>query len=459
MKGFQISSKELEGRFDPKFYDPIRLQCLKKLRILSKKSGFDLYELKDLVDFKISAFYESIAQKYTDNGIPFIKVMDVKKLRIGMLNLTYLPKNFKNKKGKIARLRAGDVVISKGGTVGNVAIIPNSINECLMSRDLIGVTTKGKVNLTYIASFLSSSLGQDQLQPTRTQQNQAHLTLEPLRKVKILVPKNIHKEVSEILKKTDSLESEAIKLIRHAVQIFYDSIDSNIKSSPTKVTFQISSKDLEDTFSPSYYNPFYLATIKKMKQKSDTVTLGSFSDIQKGNEPLSNNYKKYSQKNMTDIPFIRTSDIINYEIDNYPDFVVSKELFTKYQQDIEIGDILFTNDGKIGLSAVVLGEDEHRFFIQSHIRRIRILKNKHGLSSYYIFAFLNTAFALHQVYRRILIQATISTIGDGLESIWVPILPRDKIQLIEESMKEAIVKMNLKKALINRAIETTENIS
>ncbi len=455
MKSFQIYSNKIKDRFDPKYYDPVRFESIQKLVKLSKKSDFTLYDLDDLVDFKISAFYESIAPKYTDKGIPFIKVMDVKKLTIGMLNLTYLPKGFKNKKGKLIHLKSGDVVISKGGTVGNVAIIPKSMKECLMSRDLIGIVSKGNVNLSYIATFLSSSLGQIQIQNIKTQQNQEHLTLEPLKKIKILVPKKLHDKVSKSLTTSDSLESKAIQLIEKAVEIFYDSMEIKIKNY-SELTYQVNSGDLDDTFIPSNYHPTYLTSIQKMKKKFETIQLGSFTDITRGNEPQSKNYKPHLQKNKTDVSFIRTSDIINYEIDNYPDFVISKKIFSDCKQDLKNQDILFTNDGKIGLSAMVLDSDE--CLIQSHIRRIRIKRNKHKLSSHYVFAFLNTIFASHQIHKKILIQSTISTIGDGLQSLLIPILPDEKIKEIEKLVKKAFVLKNTKKQLIKNVIDSTEAI-
>jgi type I restriction enzyme, S subunit len=458
MKTFQILSNEIEGRFDPKFYDPIRSQFLKKLEKQSKESDCDLYDLNDLVDFKISAFYESIVQKYSDEGIPFIKVMDVKKLTIGTLNVTHLPNDFKNKKGKITRLKSGDVVISKGGTVGNVAIIPKSMKECLMSRDIIGIVhknPKSPVTLSYIATFLSSSLGQIQIQNIKTQQNQEHLTLAPLRKIKILVPKKIHDETSKTLMKIELLELQSSQLIEKAIKIFYDVMKIKFEFF-SELTYKINSDDLENVFTPSNYHPNYLTSTKKMKKKFETVSLGSFTDIERGNEPGSKTYKILIEKNKTDVPFIRTSDIINYEIDNYPDFVISENIFSELNQDIRKDDILFTNDGKIGLSAMVLDADE--CIIQSHIRRIRVLKNKHNLSSYYVFGFLNTIFALNQIHKRIIIQSTISTIGNGLQSLLIPILPDDKIKTIEKLIQQAFTLKQTKKLLLKNMFQTMEEL-
>ena len=105
---------------------------------------------------------------------------------------------------------------------------------------------------------------------------------------------------------------------------------------------------------------------------------------------------------------------------------------------------------------MVLDSDE--CLIQSHIRRIRIKRNKHKLSSHYVFAFLNTIFASHQIHKKILIQSTISTIGDGLQSLLIPILPDEKIKEIEKLVKKAFVLKNTKKQLIKNVIDSTEAI-
>ena len=87
---------------------------------------------------------------------------------------------------------------------------------------------------------------------------------------------------------------------------------------------------------------------------------------------------------------IRTSDIYNSEVDQFPDFYISKEIYEEINQDLQSGDILYTNDGKIGLVAMMTPQD--KCIIQSHIKRIRLnqeAKLKHKLTEEYLFLVLS----------------------------------------------------------------------
>ena len=57
-------------------------------------------------------------------------------------------------------------------------------------------------------------------------------------------------------------------------------------------------------------------------------------------------------KNEDDIPFVRTSDMINYDLDLYPDFYVPKEIYNELSQKLIKGDILFSNDENRNISII-----------------------------------------------------------------------------------------------------------
>ena len=94
---------------------------------------------------------------------------------------------------------------------------------------------------------------------------------------------------------------------------------------------------------------FFLSALCKYTQsnskKWQTVPLGEIATAKKGNEVGSANYNKYLDKKDTDIPFIRTSDLVNYEVDQFPDFYIPEEIYQELKQDIKAGDVLFNNAG------------------------------------------------------------------------------------------------------------------
>ena len=114
-------------------------------------------------------------------------------------------------------------------------------------------------------------------------------------------------------------------------------------------------------------------------------------------------------------------------------------------------DILFVNDGTflIGRSAMVTSEDT-KIIIQSHLRKIRLL-DEEMFDSYYLFYLLNLDIVQQQIKSKIFTQATLSTLGNRLEDIILPIHKDKKvIETISKSIKQIFdQKVSNKKKMIS----------
>jgi type I restriction enzyme S subunit len=180
--------------------------------------------------------------------------------------------------------------------------------------------------------------------------------------------------------------------------------------------------------------------------------------VKKGDEVGSDNYNKYLDKKDNDIPFIRTSDLVNYEVDQFPDFYIPEEIYQELKQDIKAGDVLFNNDGKIGLVAMLTPQD--KVIIQSHIKRLRLKAEakKYNLTPEYLFLVLTIKeVARYQAERYTVIQSTIPTISNHIIDIQIPILDKNSIDEITKLVKEAFELKDEKKKLIKEVREEIDN--
>ena len=127
------------------------------------------------------------------------------------------------------------------------------------------------------------------------------------------------------------------------------------------------------------------------------------------------------------IPFIRTSDLSNWEIKADFKHGVSQEIYDQLKRKIDVlaGDILVVRDGTylIGTSAIVTESDLPLLF-QSHIYRLRVLKPD-TLSPWLLFACFNTPIVKRQIKSKQFTQDIIDTLGKRLVEISIPV-PRDK---------------------------------
>jgi type I restriction enzyme S subunit len=174
-------------------------------------------------------------------------------------------------------------------------------------------------------------------------------------------------------------------------------------------------------------------------------------DVKKGDEVGSINYLEDLERKQECFPFIRTSDLINYEIDQYPDYFVERSIYEGLNQDLAKDDILFTNDGKIGTIAMLTQSD--KIVIQSHIRRIRLQKlafSKYKLTSQYIFAMLTIPeIALYQAEKFTVFQSTIPTMANNLKNFKIPLFNTEIINKITDMIVHVFSLKEKKKDLIN----------
>ena len=176
----------------------------------------------------------------------------------------------------------------------------------------------------------------------------------------------------------------------------------------------------ENVYVPESYKPEIKEKIAKIKE-SKKYKLIKLKDqgivkIKRGNEIGSQYY------GTGDIPFVRTTDIVNWEIKMDTVKTVSENVYQKYKvpQNIEENDILFVNDGTflIGRCSMVTKNDV-KIVIQSHLRQIKVLKPD-VISPFYLFYLLNTKFVQDQVSVMTFTQATLSTLGNRLLDILLP---------------------------------------
>lgn len=144
-----------------------------------------------------------------------------------------------------------------------------------------------------------------------------------------------------------------------------------------------------------------------------------------------------------DIPFVRTSDISNWEIKADPKHLVSEKIYDELasKQDVQEGDILMVKDGSylIGTCAMVTKYDT-KIVYQSHLYKIRVtLHNQYCLDNYYLLALLSSKFVQQQIMAKTYSQDIINSLGDRLKDIVIPIsLDAMKIKRIGAMVKLSI---------------------
>ena len=214
------------------------------------------------------------------------------------------------------------------------------------------------------------------------------------------------------------------------------------KEKQHKIGYWVSKTDIKNNIlAPRYYDPSVQAALKKLSKTHDLVSMQELIDkdfisISTGHEPGKLAY------GTGDIPFVRTSDISNWEIKIDPKHCVSEEIYEQYssKQDVRAGDIFMVRDGTylIGSCAFVSKYDE-KIIYQSHLLKFRCSKPDE-LSPFLLLALLSSDPVQAQIKAKRFTQDIIDSIGNRIKEVVLPIPKSDvhKARIIEITNKAIV---------------------
>jgi type I restriction enzyme S subunit len=428
------------NRFDSKYYY--------LGEILNKTlSRFETHPISYFSKSIRKGIFDLNSKFYQTSGIPFIRISNLMAYTLDEKGMVYIP--LKNHKKEIkTKLVPGDLALSKiGKYLGKIAQVPLRFEEVNISQNIIGVAFDCEDYLKkYVFLYLTTPLAINQILRVSKQHNQNKLTLPDIRELKIpLLSEERMKFYAKEVQELSVLEDESYKLVRKAQNLFYEKLGIKFNEIKKEFSFSTTLKSIreESFFSPEYSNPLYNNTIKAL-EKYETKPLSDLVKPYKGSEVGSDNYNLYTDKIDSDIPFIRTSDIVNYEVDNYPDFYIADEIYQELNQNIKPLDIVFSKDGSIGHVAMITDFD--KVIIGSGFLILRTKKDIE-ISPYYIFCALSIPeIGDYQSRKRTVIASTIPHLRpENLLKTRIPILPKADRDLISDILKEAFEKKAMRK--------------
>jgi len=215
---FYVPFSKVQGnRFDP-FYHKKEFDELEN----ALKNGY--YDIQLLGKHLQSISYgASVKNEYVDdNGIPFLRISDLKRNEISVSEMVYLSPNMKQELGNCF-VKENDFLISRSGTTGMVAIVDKSLEGFAYGSFMIKfrLSENANINLHYLSYYLNSSLMQKMVERNRIGAIQGNITIPTIRNFQIpLPPLEIQKEIAWhivcIRVKAKNLEQEAQEELEEA---------------------------------------------------------------------------------------------------------------------------------------------------------------------------------------------------------------------------------------------------
>ena len=189
------------------------------------------------------------------------------------------------------------------------------------------------------------------------------------------------------------------------------------------LAYRINSRDIRNQiFIPKYYDPDLKSQLMALESTHDLLEIGELIDngilsAQTGHEI---GKMAYGTGN---IPFVRTSDITNWEIKTIPKQGVSEEIYQQYadKEDVQSGDILLVRDGTylVGTSCMITDSDTKMLYCGGLIK-IRI-NDKTKIDEFLLLGLLNSYIVKRQIRTKQFTRDVIDTLGQRFKEVVIPI--------------------------------------
>ncbi len=175
--------------------------------------GMRRIKLKDVCDRITVGHVGPMAEKYTAEGVPFLRSQNITPFRLNLNDIKFIPPDFHEKLRKSA-LQPGDVAVVRTGYPGTACVIPNTYTK-LNCADLVVITPSQKLNPYYLAAIFNSAWGVASVAGNLVGVAQQHFNIGAARELEIsLPPRPTQDRIAGILSTYDELMENSHRRIR-----------------------------------------------------------------------------------------------------------------------------------------------------------------------------------------------------------------------------------------------------
>jgi type I restriction enzyme S subunit len=170
-----------------------------------------------------------------NNGVPMIKIQDIRQGKIQTEKLSYISQRLHQKYAK-TEVRTGDLLISLIGSIGITARVPDALEGANVSRQFAVIRTSSSRMSDYLHCFLSGADAQEKIAFLSQGNAQKALNLDSLRELR--VPLRSNEEMDKVVHVSRSLAMtiESISKRLNKAEKIRDSMASDLLSGRKRVS-------------------------------------------------------------------------------------------------------------------------------------------------------------------------------------------------------------------------------
>lgn len=329
------------------------------------------------------------------------------------------------------RVKRNQILLTCSGTIGNVTLVSDTLDNCVFSHDLIRINIHEETNIGYIYAFLKTKIGYVLI--TTNNYGAVVQHIEPIHLENLLLPnpdETIKRQIAERVLSSFKLRDESNKLIDEAENSLLHHLDLppleelNPAGDSNLNCYQVRLSLLNERLDGSYHVPTVEAIVRHIETTSARVTTLGDSSISK-QIILPGRFKRVYVAEGQGRVFFGGKQI--YDLDpsgeKYLSLVRHRERL-KGDLAIQENTVLVTRSGTIGKVNIAPRHWEG-WIPNEHI--IRIVPSGNEIAGY-IYSWLNTEYG-YELIKRFTYGAVVDEIdANQVSQVQIPILRNGEVQ-------------------------------
>jgi len=215
------SSVEVNGlskdfRLDAEHYQP---EYLAQERATNKRRSVELQTTALVSDGN----HLSIAEEFSESGVRYLRGQDLSDFFVSDADPIYIPEKIYRTLPR-SHMLAGDVLVGIVGTIGSVGLVTKRHGN-LTGNCKLAIIRAQSLPAEYIAAYLTSRIGQNEIQRRIRGAVQMGLILPDLKTLPIVVPTDKEREtIVSLVRDAEVSREHSRKLVAEAESLLLDSI-------------------------------------------------------------------------------------------------------------------------------------------------------------------------------------------------------------------------------------------
>lgn len=275
-------------------------------------------ELQEVADLTVG-YVGTMADEYVDEGVPFLRSLNIEPYFINSNDMKYISENFSLKLKK-SQLQKGDVVIVRTGKPGTCAVVPEALDGANCSDLVIVRPDKNIINPFFLSAYINV-MANNQIYSNLVGAVQQHFNVTSAKKLVLTIPSiNEQNKVAQFLKNINKkiyLNDKAASELKKVVVSLFESY---------------------------FYKPRYNANEEKSENVFDNITEIKEKNVEQKNYPVLSVVKEGEFKASQDV---FTKQVYSKSTKNYK--IVRRNQVAYNPARANIGSIAMLKEYDIGL--------------------------------------------------------------------------------------------------------------